>query len=175
MYCPKCNQSQASDDMRYCSRCGLPLATVAILLQNDGMLPPSTTKRRSSRARTATESGILTVGSWAMGLLCTLLFDFGGPYELIAKLGSLLFFLIGIIGLFGFVYAFLFMREDRESEHERHPRQVTGQIRQGLPTPQQMPLSDFPRRANTKEIVQPMSVTENTTRLLDDSDAQVSR
>ena len=176
MYCPKCNQSQASDDMRYCSRCGFPLSTVAILLQNDGMLPQVSRegRLRLSRARTATESAILTVFFCAIGLLATNWFDAGGPFEIIARIGSLIFFLLGLVGLIRFVYAFLFMA-DREIDAEPYSRQITGQERLILPTPQQTTFSDFPRKANTKEMVRPFSVTENTTRHLDDSESNYPR
>ena len=176
MYCPKCNQAQATDEMRYCSRCGFPLSTVAILLQNDGVLPLASTegRMRSSRARTATESVILTVFFWVIGLLATYWFDAGGPFELMARIGSLIFFLLGLVGLLRFVYAFLFMT-DREIDAEHYARQITGQKRLTLPTPQQTPFSDFPRKVNTKEMVQPLSVTENTTRHLDDSESNYQR
>src|ERR1044071_7894427 len=32
MYCPRCGQQQLSDEVRFCSRCGLPLAGVAPLI-----------------------------------------------------------------------------------------------------------------------------------------------
>ena len=171
MYCPKCSQSQASDDMRYCSRCGFPLDTVAILLQNDGLLPsrPKGHRSLSQRGRIATESVVLTVFSWLIGLWATLWFDSGGPYEVIAKLGSLIFFVLGFIGLLRFLYAFLFVRPDEERAQESHVKRLRDTKLSALPPAQQTPLSDFPRRINTKEIVRPISVTENTTQLLDES------
>ena len=36
MFCPKCGGEQASDEMRFCSRCGMPLGGVADLLSNEG-------------------------------------------------------------------------------------------------------------------------------------------
>ena len=171
MYCPKCNQAQASDEMRYCSRCGFPLGTVAILLQNDGVLPPLPNNliRHSTRGRIATESVILTVVSWTIGLLATFLFDFGGPYELLAKVGAFIFFLVGFIGLLRFLYAFLFLRTE-EADREHNVRQVSERNQPALPPAEQTPISDFPTKANTKEMVRPISVTENTTQLLDEFD-----
>src|SRR4051812_32240720 len=32
MYCPRCGQQQISDEVRFCSRCGLSLASVPVLL-----------------------------------------------------------------------------------------------------------------------------------------------
>ncbi len=39
MYCPRCGQPQATDSMRYCARCGLPLEGAMVLLSHGGMLP----------------------------------------------------------------------------------------------------------------------------------------
>ena len=171
MYCPKCSQSQVSEDMRYCSRCGFPLNTVAILLQNDGVLPGRPRARRSLslRGRIATESVVFTVFSWLLGLWATLWFDSGGPYEVIAKIGALIFFVLGFIGLLRFLYAFLFVRAEEEGGREPYVGRLADTKPAALPPAQQTPLSDFPRRASTKEIVRPISVTENTTQLLDES------
>src|SRR5436309_188212 len=38
MFCPKCGQQQA-DDVRFCSRCGFPLAGVNELIARGGQLP----------------------------------------------------------------------------------------------------------------------------------------
>jgi hypothetical protein len=38
MYCPQCSQKQVSEEMRFCSRCGFPLAIVTQLVRNGGAL-----------------------------------------------------------------------------------------------------------------------------------------
>ena len=38
MFCPKCSQQQASDDVRFCSRCGFQMHVVAHLLETNGAL-----------------------------------------------------------------------------------------------------------------------------------------
>src|SRR6185369_8286137 len=38
MYCPQCSQEQVSEDMRFCSRCGFPLAIVSQLVRGGGAL-----------------------------------------------------------------------------------------------------------------------------------------
>jgi|SRR6185369_15516325 len=170
MFCPKCNQLQSSDEMRYCSRCGFPLETVAQLLANDGKLPATGTEigfRRSVRSRVATESVILTVLSWAIAMVCTFWFDASGIFEGIAKVGAFTFFLLGFLGLFRFLYAFLFLKSDPA------PSAAAGKLKERvqsqLPSPKMNPLSDWPRRENTREMVPQPSVTENTTRLLDEN------
>lgn len=37
MFCPKCGHNQASEDVRFCSRCGFQLAAVSELLANEGI------------------------------------------------------------------------------------------------------------------------------------------
>lgn len=38
MFCPRCSQEQISAEIRYCSRCGLPLADVSEALDNGGFV-----------------------------------------------------------------------------------------------------------------------------------------
>ena len=39
MYCPRCGQEQVSSELRFCSRCGLPLNLVTEVVLNGGTLP----------------------------------------------------------------------------------------------------------------------------------------
>src|SRR5258708_9755 len=39
MFCPRCGQQQATDVLRFCSRCGFPLEGALHLLAHGGMLP----------------------------------------------------------------------------------------------------------------------------------------
>src|SRR5947208_10147314 len=39
MFCPRCGQQQATDSMRFCSRCGFSMEGVMHLLAHGGMLP----------------------------------------------------------------------------------------------------------------------------------------
>ena len=176
MYCPKCSQQQTSDEMRFCSRCGFPLEGVALIINNDGIVPVATPDRKvcSSRGKMIRESIYLTLLAWAITLSATLFFDAGGPWEVAARVGGILFFLMGLIGLLRFIYAFLFVRETAPtlappSAIPRAPGSVKNEPVHAALGPQQgIPLSDYPRRTQTKEIVAPPSVTEHTTRLLQD-------
>lgn len=168
MFCPKCNQQQASEELRFCSRCGFPLAGVAMLLANDGALPrlEHHDQPPGRRSRIIKESLLLTLTSWAIALVGMVMWDWGSPVETIAKVGSLIFFILGMIGLLRFLFAFLFVKETSSIAPElafpAAPRQSA------LPPQQDIPLSDYPRRINTKEMSPRVSVTENTTRLLED-------
>ena len=169
MFCPKCSQSQTSDEMRYCSRCGFPLATVGLLLSNDGTLPSIVDNDglKSVRSRVATESVMLTVFSWAVAMACTFWFDASGIFEGVAKIGAFTFFMLGFIGLFRFLYAFLFLKIDPVKTVRMQP-QVIDSTHSQLPPPQMQPISDWQPRPNTREMVSQPSVTENTTRLLEE-------
>ena len=39
MFCPRCGQEQASGELRFCSRCGLPMGIIAEVLANGETLP----------------------------------------------------------------------------------------------------------------------------------------
>ena len=57
MYCPQCSEEQVSEEMRFCSRCGLPLAIVSQLVRGGGALEGGAQgldaggRERSDRAR----------------------------------------------------------------------------------------------------------------------------
>jgi hypothetical protein len=178
MFCPKCRQQQPSDEMRFCSRCGFPLGGVAWLLDNGGILPQlggdSTQKRPSTRKRMLCESGILTLVTWGLTLGTTFWWDYGGTFESTAKVSALILFVLGLIGLLRFLYAFLFVKASPDQQTS-FPRVGAERVVLGEPGPAMLPpqrstaISDYPRRVNTKEMVQrPPSITENTTRLLDE-------
>jgi hypothetical protein len=167
MYCPKCSQQQSSEEMRFCSRCGFPLAGVELLLESGGIIPRVETSdhRPAPRGKMMRESAYLTLGSWAVAFASTLAWDSGVPIETVAKAGSLIFFLLGMIGLLRFLYAFLFVRDPTLPAPERAIFETSR--RAALPPQQSMPASDYPRRSSTKEMAPRPSVTENTTRLLE--------
>ncbi|HSB27975.1 MAG TPA: hypothetical protein VLE19_08970 [Pyrinomonadaceae bacterium] len=109
----------------------------------------------------------MTVFSWAVAMACTFWFDASGIYEGIAKIGAVTFFLLGFVGLFRFLYAFLFLKIDLAAQDKGQPA-LADSSRSQLPPSQAMPFTDWPLRSNTREIVSQPSVTENTTRLLED-------
>ena len=175
MYCPKCNQQQVSDEMRFCSRCGFPLAGVAMLLEHNGIIPQLNSapdqKSPTSRSKIIREGAYLALVSWAVAFIAMLFVKVGGPLEVLAAIATILFFIVGLIGFIRFVYGFLFVKDSARTvlPDESPERLFSEQARRAsLPPPQSLPVSDYPRRANTKEMAPPTSVTENTTRLLDE-------
>jgi hypothetical protein len=171
MYCPKCNQQQASEEMRFCSRCGFPLSGVAQLLANDGLLPVNENATAASRRKKIiSESAFLTLIAWALAFGALLFVDFGGPFEVFALVATIVFFIVGLIGLFRFTYGLLFVKDSPKAEKQPRDRSIPAPLAQSaLPPAHSIPVTDYPRRVHTKEIVQPPSITENTTKLLDEN------
>src|SRR4051812_20240128 len=64
MYCPRCGQQQATDSMRFCSRCGFAMEGVMQLLANGGMLPayqPPAGEKKMSPRRKGVKQGVLLI------------------------------------------------------------------------------------------------------------------
>lgn len=172
MFCPKCGQPQPSEDVRFCSRCGLPTDGVKQLLAADGV-PPTVEKdperpRRSPR-REGVRQGVL--------LMCVflLLLPFtesasGHRWEILPQI----FMMAGFVRV---LYAVFFQDgAPRKGKRLRGSKRdaasaATGEIgarrEAALPPSQSIPVSAWGQRADTAEIVPPPSVTENTTKLLD--------
>ena len=176
MFCPKCSQQQPPE-MRFCSRCGFALGVVALALENDGVLPAAvdeaSQKKRSTRNRIMGESAIFTLVAWLLALGATAWFDYGGAVEGAVKIGAAIFFTLGLIGLLRFLYGFLLVKDLAPSQStltatEKEHLKSAEPIQAALPAQQSVPISDYPRRVNTREMVPRTSVTEGTTRLLDD-------
>src|SRR5215210_8283528 len=109
MFCPKCGQQQASDGVRFCSRCGFQLEVVKELLLTDGALVRPEAETRMSR-RSARNRGI------RQGVMLMLLTALVVPVSaLLAKLGllpkefvALAVLICPIGGFLRLVYALMF-------------------------------------------------------------------
>jgi hypothetical protein len=182
MFCPKCGQQQASDSVRFCSRCGFQLEVVKELLLTDGALVQHEAEIRISR-RSARNRGI------RQGVMLMLLTALAVPVSaLLARLGivprefiALAVLICPIGGFLRLVYALMFEEGARSRKPVAAPAYNThatpAHFQQGhaeasaLPPQQSKPASDYysGRRIETAEMAQPPSVTENTTRLLDNA------
>lgn len=165
MYCPNCGQQQVSEEMRFCSRCGLALSGLTewlaggLLVRRNEETPVPSRKRKHIRraAKMMFFSGVLI----PIGILISIGIDEPGP----------LFFppLLLFIGLMWMLYARLFI-EDRADVNQfaQPPLFAPATARVTLPPASNMPMPDIGRpRVRTNEIAQTPSVTEHTTRLLD--------
>jgi len=182
MYCPQCGQQQASTEMRFCSRCGFPLAGVVELLASGGV-PGSQAEpqdQKMSPRRKGVKQGVvmMILGTVLVPILAIINRAYHGPniFDVLVPLAAVICFAGCLMRI---LYATLFeqaaptIRQDASAytAPPTMPAQLnTGAARiSALPPKQSTPVSDFaPRRANTAELVRPPSVTENTTRLLDE-------
>lgn len=182
MYCPQCGQEQASSEMRFCSRCGFPLGGVARLLERGGVgavdSQPGKTGpqvRGLSPRQKGTRAGIMQMvsGFLVVPIVAILSHNIFGWEELIIPLAALITFVGGLLRI---IYAKLYEDDTPElvTDAAPAPAQFAARARvSALPPQQSVPASAYaPRRVNTAELVPPPSVTENTTRLLDEDKAR---
>lgn len=182
MFCPKCSQQQVSEEASYCSRCGFALAGVSELIAHDGLLPARTDDEAqwwlSRRQKKHLWGGAILL---LLGVVLTLFMsafdDIGAPGETFAMIAAIIFFLVGLLGLGKIVYAF-FAGEEKGSAG-RMVSAVPGKAQPGrmasrpradaLPPAQSIPVAAFnASRVDTAEMAHRPSVTEGTTKLLDD-------
>jgi hypothetical protein len=172
MHCPQCGQQQIPGEVRFCSRCGFPLDGVSELVAHGGVLPtyePQTEEQISPR-RKGVKQGVTLL---MLGIVITILFGVFNTYlgtpELLTALSAVIFFVGGPLRL---LYALIF--EEGAKKHYIYlppgvPAPLPAPPRQtALPPHRQQPhMPSFRPQSHTAEIVQPPSVTENTTRLLE--------
>lgn len=70
MCCPRCSQEQISEDTRFCSRCGLPLENVALVVAHEGNLPHLAESDDNPQKRFTRSKG------WKFGLVWFLVLTF---------------------------------------------------------------------------------------------------
>ena len=175
MHCPQCGQEQISEEMRFCKSCGFSLDGVSELLATGNISPPldkQSRKPRQSPRRQGVRQGV------------TLLFIsmvFMPLITLIGKgRGEFLPMIFLMAGLMRILYAVIFQEgAPRKKKQDRSLPNVapitTDQLGtetrgSALPPSHTVPASVFsaPQRG-TAEMVSPPSVTEHTTKLLNDS------
>lgn len=170
MFCPRCGQ-QSPDEVRFCPRCGLSLAGLPAYVAGNEYTPAGTpapgapvmTARRRGMRRGAKLMFICGVLLPAAALLA---FEDDAPGPLLLVCTTFL------AGLAWFVYSWLFNDNvlPVKTRASRKELKKAARERAALGAAQFVPASTFsrqPQRANTAEIYQPPSVTENTTKLLD--------
>lgn len=181
MYCPQCGQQQASSEMRFCSRCGFPMGGVAELLAQGGVLrsgDEAAQEQALSPRRRGVRQGVMMMllGVVIVPVLAILNSFAYGPsiLDLLVPISAVICFAGGMMRI---LYAILFEQSTPEVKRDTAtyvppvtPAQLNAGVRtSALPPMQSIPVSDFaPRRVNTAELVTPPSITENTTKLLDE-------
>ena len=177
MFCPQCGQQQISDEMRFCSRCGFALGVVTELIAHDGALAPHREESaKPSRRQTRMYKGlVLLASSFLFGLICLAFTKAGAPLEIFAIMGTFFSIIVGFFGVVQLLTAYL-SDEDAQNQKQASSQAIPGRPAQldaparraALPQAQGTPATDWRPRPQTAEMAQPASVTENTTKLLDD-------
>lgn len=175
MHCPQCGQEQISGEMPFCKSCGLSLDDVRELLATGNISPTldkgSRKPRQSPRRQGVRQGVILLFISMVFMPLITFL---GKPQ------GEFLPMMFLMAGLMRILYAVIFQegapRKKKQDSSLPYIAPITSDQlgtetrRSALSASQIVPASVFSaRRMDTAEMVSPPSVTEHTTKLLDES------
>lgn len=183
MYCPRCGQQQVVDEIRFCPRCGFTLGFVSELLANNGMLPSHLVPHNplalelSPRRRGVRQGGMLMIVGAALTPILGIIGATTGIGGEMALIGVVIF----IAALARLLYAAIFEEAHAAAALPPHAQQPTAPHFQPAPPRAALPHHQAPtptsfRRGDTAEIVAPpASVTENTTRLLDDQTDAANR
>lgn len=167
MYCPRCGQQQISEEMRFCSRCGLPMSGLAEWIASGGAPAARGAETQALRAprkkrrRRGSKLMFFSLVLFPVFLVISLMFDEGAPMVVPV---FLLF-----VSLIMMMYSRFFGEETSPIKDPAQQSNLGGKSAAGaLPPPSNIPVTGFAGRpVRTAELAQPPSVTENTTRLLD--------
>lgn len=184
MYCPQCGQQQASGIVRYCSKCGFLLNGVAAVVATGGVLPvrhaPPGSKRPSPRSKGVKQGALIMLSTILLvplaAIIGVVLLDL---HPAIVGVTAVTCFVGGLLRIF---YALLMEDSVAPGSLETlsgNAQPAMSQLSQPVQSPRLPPAginsaADWRPRANTAELYQPPSVTENTTRLLDKDKPQNS-
>ena len=180
MFCPQCGQQQVAGVIRFCSRCGFPLDGVLQLLSNGGNLPvyrsPDEPVPVSARRKGVKQGGLLFLTGAVLVPILGIFANYSNSEFLgiLTGLAAIICFLGGVMRM---LFAALFEEGAPKPVHMygpppmHMPQQFAPHAPSpALPPPPARPQQPSWRRPNTAELVNPPSVTENTTRLLEKED-----
>ena len=180
MFCPQCGQQQVAGVIRFCSRCGFPLDGVLQLLSNGGSLPvyrtPDEPVPVSARRKGVKQGGLLLLSGAVLVPVLGIFASYSDSrfLEILTALAAIICFMGGPLRM---LFAAVF--EEGAPKPIRMygpplmhmPQQFAPHAPSpALPPPPARPQPTSWRRPNTAELVNPPSVTENTTRLLEKED-----
>jgi hypothetical protein len=177
MYCPRCGQLQATDAMRFCSRCGFPMEGTTNLLAHGGMLPvyqQEPGEKTVSRRRRGVKQGAMIMLAGVLLVPILGVFTSFAPgrlesfFEFFLIISALLCFLGGPLRM---LFAAIFEEGAPQTQYTpqmnyKVPPAVPPARVSALPPASVNPASQW-RRPDTGEIQPPVSVTDSTTKLLD--------
>lgn len=177
MFCPRCGQQQATDSMRFCSRCGFAMEGTMHLLAHGGMLPvyqsPEGENAISARRKGVKQgASLMLIGAILVPILGVMTAFAPGRlenvFEFFLIISALVCFLGGPLRM---LYAAIF-EEGAPPKYQFTPQTFAPpaipQARvSALPPASVNTVPSWRQRPQTEEIVGPPSVTDSTTKLLD--------
>ncbi len=178
MYCPRCSQEQIKEDVRFCSRCGFSMTGMAEVVENGG-LPKEVIDQKhpeamSPRRRGLKQGGLLFLSGGVIVPILGILTSMFNGEGYIVGMAAILTFLAGILRM---IYALVFQSGVPTLENEGIVDTVKKDLlgkpvnNKALPPQQSEPISTEynPPQVNWRDSddLQPVSVTEETTRTLD--------
>ena len=171
MYCPNCGQQQISEEMRFCSRCGLAFSGLAEWLAG-GRLPLKRLEEAQAPVALSPRRKGIRRAAKLMFFSGVLFFIFLVISIAVEHPAPMIFpFLLFFVSLVLMLYARLFSDKNPPFINQAAQTSALGSMsaRGSLPPP--VATTAIPgtgrQHVRTNELAQPPSVTENTTRLLD--------
>lgn len=186
MFCPQCGHAQPIDEVMYCSSCGFTLRGVQHLLLTGG--ETSGEAGRSPVRDFLNRRGIkLGLVMWMIGTVLVPMLAASDAPKGVVGITALIFFVGGFMRM---LYAWLFQYEQQQQRRRASIQATQAQALPAAPTklralsqklkfrgkPSALPAAtpaairlDVTGRRTTGQLVQPPSVTDHTTRLLDNN------
>lgn len=174
MFCPNCGQERISMETSFCSRCGFLLTGTAEIMRSGGVLAIDQKESRLSR--------IWRNRGFKQGLFIFLLTFLVVPIVTLIAIGlrfgpfipTIVTILMAVGGLLKMIYALMF--QSSELPAMVRTSTLSGNIgsQQALPPQQSIPVAAYgpPGAGSWRDTndLEPRSVTENTTKLLENED-----
>jgi hypothetical protein len=174
MYCPRCGQQQATDSMRFCSRCGFSLEGTMHLLAHGGMLlQPQGEKGRSRRFKGVMQGAVLFLIGVILVPIFGIMSSFApgrleNVFAFFAAISAIICFLGGPLRmLFAAIFEEGAPKYQSTPQTNYAPPAILPARVSALPPAAASPAAQWRQRPQTAEIVTPPSVTDSTTKLLD--------
>ena len=176
MFCPRCGQQQATDSMRFCSRCGFAMEGTMHVLAHGGMLPvyqPPAGEKTISARRKGVKQGVLLM---LIGALLVPVFGvmsgfapgrLENVFAFFAAITAIICFLGGPLRmLFAAIFEEAAPKYPQVPQTSFPPPIIPPARVSALPPPPVNPADQWRQRPQTAEIPAPGSVTDSTTQLL---------
>jgi hypothetical protein len=177
LHCPRCGQQQVSEEIKFCSRCGMPLGIVSEVVAQGGHLAQLAQLGKKNKFFNK-KNGVIFSAFWFMFfvLIMTPFWGIVGVEEL-AGVSAIIGIFGGLMWMIGALVLLPSSRHAIGNEVGSYASQTAQGLyghgqQTALPPQQSQPVSSYVpaaggwRAPDTGEFANPGSVTDNTTRLL---------